>query len=245
MEKNLSFSCEGLNEINFKTAWPQVEIIFDSGSEIRLLIVGDDKTVAQIKTELKDGVFLLEQPQYGIIKSYTEGTWIQIFAKIPEIFKGALSVNSISGHYIIKNYQGSWLYADSISGDLYLNDIKAEQVRLNTISATLTLRNVKIDDIKVKNVSGKLIMENASINSISTSSISGQQRLELIDKFNKFSSSSVSGNIEISSPAKSINIKIASLAGKVVLDNVSESQEENDPEVKINIVTGNIRLKRN
>ena len=84
MERNESFSAEGLHELAVRLAWAQLEIYTDDIGKIQVIASGDEHTVKELRMAVLDGVLEIEQPQYGLSLDITHGHWMQISIRVPK-----------------------------------------------------------------------------------------------------------------------------------------------------------------
>ena len=243
MEKNFEFELESISSITIKTAWPQIEINTDAGNSIRLMITGDDGSVATLVVEEKDGNLNIEQPYFGINKSYLQGSWMQILLILPESYSKPLSVNSVSGSCIATGYHGEQLKFDFISGDIQLRDIATKKLRIKEVSGDITADTINADSVKIRGVSGKALFKALSTNTLASNYVSGAVSLYITNEFESMDFVSVSGNINIYQPYTALDVSVRSVSSSLVLQNVE--QKDSAAKIGINAVTARITIGRN
>jgi len=242
MEKIFHFSTDGLQRININLAWPQVEVSFGEREDIHILIAGDDGSVAQMKVEQKDEGLLIEQPQYGLFKSYRAGTWMQVMVEIPATFSRLVDINTVTGSCLLRAYRGEDLRVNTVSGKIILSDILSKRLRVGSISGSMTARNVRCEELRSKSVSGSFVYENLEAAEMRASSVSARQSYDLRKAFHSLDITSVSGNIDIMQPYDKVDAQIRAVASSAFYDGVELA--EGAPRIHINIVSGNVKIKK-
>lgn len=243
MEKNYEFSLESIKKISIKTAWPQIEINTDNGNSIRLMITGDDASVSTIDVEEKDGELIVEQPHFGLNKSFLQVSWTQLLLIVPNAYNKPLDISSISGSCIVAGYHGESLEIEMVSGDIKLHDIETNELRLKQVSGNITSELTKAHELKIRTVSGKTNFKDLSINKLSSNNVSGVQELYITNEFESLDFISVSGNIKIYQIYDAVNVNVRAVSNALVMENVSF--KDCAPKISVNVVSAKIVIGRN
>ncbi len=242
MEKQFQFTAENIRRLNINVAWPHLELNFGEREDIHVLIAGDDGSVPHMKVEQTEQGLLIEQPQFGLFKDYRIGSWMQIMVEVPRSFSRLVDINTVSGSCIIRNYCGEDLRVDTVSGKIILSDIQSASLKAGSISGSLSARNVQCEELKSKSVSGSFAYENLQAAKIRASSVSAKQSYELAEKFQSMDITTVSGSIEIFQPCDKVDARVRAVSSSVFYDGVE--LEEGAPRIAVNLVSGNLRIKK-
>ena len=97
MERNLSFDTEGVKSVAVHLGWAQLEMFADEVDRIQVMAAGDDGSVEDLRIAVKDGVLLVEQPQYGLSLNIMESRWLQVCVRVPSQWKGNVALSTLSG----------------------------------------------------------------------------------------------------------------------------------------------------
>ncbi|MCL1855849.1 MAG: hypothetical protein FWF86_08960, partial [Clostridia bacterium] len=87
MERNELFPTEGLIEVVIHLAWAQLEVFADDVDQIQVLVAGDEDSVSHLDISQKNGVLLVEQPQYGLHLNLASQCWMQVCVRIPRSWR--------------------------------------------------------------------------------------------------------------------------------------------------------------
>ncbi len=242
MEKNTSFALDQVQKIVVKVAWPQLEVDFDNGTDIRVFIAGDDTSVPQMQVGLMNEVFSIEQPQYGLWKNYRIGSWMQIMLKVPKSYAHAVHISTVSGDCIVRGFAGDTLDINTVNGKLIVNQVQSNTLMLDSVNGSLTARDIVCDTLKSKTVNGAFVYENMQAKRVRASAVSAAQQYELVEGFESLDITSVSGNIDILQPHANLDVKVHAIAANVFYDDINLS-EEGIP-VRINVITGSVKIKK-
>ncbi len=242
MERNEHFTLEGVQDVAVRLAWAQLEIFADDVEKIQVLAAGDEQSVTDLRVVSKEGVLLVEQPQYGLSLNLMEGHWMQVCVRVPRSYTKDTHVNTISGLLSARGLRGDTITLDSVSGDLRALRIACRELKLKTISGDVRGEDLRADTLGVRSVSGNLALESLAVRALKCNSVSGEQTYHLSKTFERIDINSVSGDIFITSPVEAMNVGLRSISGRVRTEQVSLTEDENVPIVRVTGVSADLKL---
>lgn len=242
MERNSSFEINGLKDITVHLAWGQLEVFGDEVERVQVMAAGNESTVNDLRIELKDGVLLIEQPQYGLTLNMMDSQWLQLCIRVPKAWKNAVHLSTISGLLSMRNICGSDVTLDTVSGDLQTANLTAATMALKTISGDVRGDGIATEKLNVRSVSGDLALNAMRVTQLKSTSVSGEQTFNLNAAFQRIDVTAVSGNVIITSPVETMNVNLRSVSGKVFTSGVTITREADAPTVSATGVSADLKL---
>ncbi len=242
MERNELFDTGNLEGLVVHLAWAQLEIFADDVERIQVLVAGDETSVADMRIGITEGELLVEQPQYGLTLNLVEGHWMQVCIRVPRSWQKSIHVNTISGLLSARGLQGSEIVLDTISGDLQALRTNASRQKLRTISGDVRVEELKAQDLSVRSISGDLSLEGLEVVTLKCNSVSGKQNYHMTKAFERIDINAVSGDVVISSPLDVMNVGLRSLSGRVRTENVTLTEDQTAPKVRVTGVSADVKL---
>lgn len=242
MERNEHFEASGLSDVVVHLAWAQLEIFADDVDKIQVLVAGDDQSVHDLRVLAKDGLLLVEQPQYGLSLNLMEGHWMQVCVRMPRAWQKPIHVNTISGLLSARGLQGSAMVLDSVSGDLRAVRLQAQELKLKTVSGDVRAEDLRAASLSVRSVSGNIALDMLQVDTLRCNSVSGEQTYHMSKPFQRVEINTVSGDVIITSPVETLNVGLRSLSGRVRTEGVSLSEDPATPAVRITGISANLKL---
>lgn len=242
MERNASFAARNVSSINIRLAWAQIEVFADDVDTIQVMAAGDPSTVADLRIEYKDGVLLVEQPQYGFTINIMESKWLQVCVRIPLDWKKELSCSTISSLLSARKLNTDLLTLDTVTGDLRALELTAREMALKTVSGDIRGENLRADKLNLRSISGDASLCGLCTGSLRCTSVSGAQDYQMTETFRKVEVNAVSGNVIITAPVDAMNVNLRSVSGRVLTEGVSITDREGCPTVNVTGVSADLKL---
>ncbi len=247
MERNLMFDTDGLTDIAVHLNWAQLEIFADDVQKIQVLVAGDERSVEDLRILVKDGVLVVEQPQYGIsLSNFTESTWMQICVRVPRTWDKEIHAYTIGGLLSARKLNASKQVLDTVSGDLRATLLTAPLLKLRSVSGDVHAESLTCDTLQLRVISGDIHMDNVQTKAVKGTSVSGDVRLSCSSAFEQIELTSVSGDVSIAAPVERAHITLRSISGKVKLEGIEEAPDDDTaaPTVRVTGVSADLTLHK-
>ncbi len=242
MERNVHFETSSLRDIAVRLAWAQLEVFADDVEKIQVLVSGDEATVSDLRIVVKEGILVVEQPQYGLSLNLMESRWMQVCVRVPRTWQQELHMNTISGLLSARGLRGSKIVLDTVSGDLRAVRLNAKEIVLKTISGDVRAETVQAETLSARSVSGNLVFDALEVQHLKSNSVSGEQTYNLDKGFTRMDVVAVSGDVILTSPLDKLNVSMRSVSGRVRTEGVDIGEEENLPIVRATGVSAGLKL---
>lgn len=242
VERNVHFETAGLSDIVVHLAWAQLEIFADDVEKIQVLVAGDENSVSDLRIETKDGILLVEQPQYGLSLNVMGSKWMQVCIRVPRAWPHQIHATTLSGLLSARGLSGSRITLETVSGDMRGLRLTAQELLFKTISGDVRAEALTAPEISLRSVSGDLVVDEAKVQTLRCNSVSGEQTYNLSDAFKRMDINTVSGNVIITSPLEKLNMALRSISGRVRTEGVAITDDSTAPSVKVTGVSADVKL---
>lgn len=243
MERNLSFDIQDLSSIVVHLAWAQLEIFASDVERVQVMAAGDDGSVDDLRIDVKDGVLLIEQPQYGLSLNLTESRWLQICIRVPQAWDRIVQCSTLSGLLSARKLTASELTLETVTGDLRAVGLAAsEHMALKTVSGDTRGEELKAVRLTVRSVSGNTALDALSVDTLRCTSVSGEQTYNMTRSFRSVEVTAVSGNVVITAPVEEMDASLRSISGRVRTEGVSIREDKSLPVVRVTGVSADLKL---
>lgn len=242
MERNISFELNGLNDISIRLAWAQLEIFADDVEKVQVMAAGDEASTNDMRIELKDGVLIVEQPQYGLSLNIMDSRWLQICVRIPKGWQRKLHCSTISGLLSARKLSGSEVHMETVSGELRVMRLTATALALKTVTGDVRGEELHADRINVRSVNGDIALNAVSVKLLKCTSVNGEQTYNMAGAFEQVEVAAVSGNVIITAPVEAVNVNMRSINGRVLNQGVTITEDKTAPIVRVTGVSADLKL---
>lgn len=242
MERNESFQSEGLNEINVRLAWGQLEIFADDIEKIQVMAAGDESSTQDLKIVVKEDRLVVEQPQYGISFNITEGHWLQVCVRVPRAWSKDIDCGTISGLLSARKLTGNRIELETVTGDLRAIKMTADKLLLKTVSGDARGEELTASALSLRSVSGDMSLDSLDVKTLKSNSISGEQNYSMAQTFERVDVTAVSGNVVITAPIGETNVNLRSISGRVRTQGINITDRTDVPAVRITGVSADLQL---
>lgn len=242
MERNVNYPVADLQDISVRLAWAQLEIYADDIDEIQVIASGDAHTLSDLRLAVKDGVLIVEQPQYGISLDITRGHWMQLCVRVPKTWDKTIHANTISGMLVSRGLGGARIVLETITGALKAAKMEAGQISLRTTAGNIHGEQLSSERLTGRSVSGDITLDDVSAQTYRFTSVSGNISLKLKSGFNELELRTVSGDVSLLTDADTLNVSMLSVSGHKTVDGVELSEDAGVPAVRATGVSGDLRI---
>ncbi len=242
MERNMNFLVADLKDISVRLAWAQLEIYADDIEDIQVIASGDAHTLSDLRMAVKDGVLIVEQPQYGISLDITRGHWMQLCVRVPKTWDRTIHANTISGMLVARGLGGARIVLETITGALKAAKIGAGQISLRTTAGNIHGEQLTSDRLTGRSVSGDIALDGVSAQTYRFTSVSGNINVKMKSGFDQMEVRTVSGDASLLTDVDKLNVSLLSVSGHKTVDGVELTEDAGVPTVRATGVSGDLRI---
>lgn len=242
MERNENFQISGLQELNVRLAWAQLEIYTDDIDQIQVIASGDEHTVKELRIAVAEGALEIEQPQYGLSLDITHGHWMQLCVRVPKAWDQALRLNTISGFVNARGLGGESVSMETVTGDIKASQITAGQLSLKTTAGVIRGGELMCQTFTGRSVSGDITLENVSAKTYRFTSVSGNISVGAGSGFELMELRTVSGDCDVQTEVDAVRVLVRTVSGHKTLDNVKQTDDPASPSVRFIGVSGDLKI---
>ncbi len=138
-----------------------------------------------------------------------------------------VSVKTLNGDVVIKDFNGKDIYAKSTNGDLSFSNIEASMLELSSVNGNTQVENSQLRDLSIESINGDMKVSHVSGHTLAASGVNGNIRLTLDDgPWKSVEASNVNGDLKIALP------KTLHLIGEFKATSGSVKEQLSDIEIK-------------
>jgi len=256
-----SASASGMKNISISAVSSEVKIETHRSNEVEAYFHGKvttlNKDALPYLEVKKDGKTIIVRIVYPnpVNVSISGRTWLDV--KIPEDWKNALEVSTVSGQITAPQLNGEEIKLNTTSGSINVANINGEEVQMRstsgsfkigkaivrdlfemgTISGSFEADNIEAQKVKVESTTGTVTIKNAVAEKVTSTSISGAVQMNLQEGSAEMSTTS--GEISVSFEKDFQKFKANSVSGSVTL----KVPEDAGFKAEIKTVSGSIDCK--
>lgn len=243
MEKNVSFPLDALNELSVRLGWAQLELYADDVDQIQVIASGDDRTLSELRIAVKDGVLVIEQPQYGLSLDITRGHWMQLCVRMPKSWDQAVRANTVSGSVSVRGLGCNMIELETVAGDIKTAKLTAEEISIRTTSGAIHGEQLMTRRLAGRSVSGDITLDNITASSYRFTSVSGDIRLKLEGNFTQMDLRTVSGELTVlSEETEAVQVSLHTVSGRKKIESIKLTEQENAPAIRATSVSGDLKI---
>lgn len=224
MERNAAFQAETVRGARMKLTWAQAEVMTSIAGEIRLVIAGDDESVAELRAEQVGEDIVVSQPQLGFAKEILpRRRWLEICLCVPAQWVGDLDIDNASGMVSVRKIKGNDVSLTTVSGRLQASEIQSAGLSLHTVSGAIVGESLRARRLQIRSVSGRINLTDISFDTAKLFTVSGDAALSLRPGAKALDMQSVSGvmAVEVEGPVKAA---LHSISGQFLLSETAQPE---------------------
>ena len=242
MERNENYPIEGLRDLSIRLAWAQLEMYADDIDRIQVIASGDAHTIDDLRMAVKDGVLVIEQPQYGLSLDISHGHWMQLCVRVPKTWEKTLHANTISGPISARGLTGARIVLETVTGSLKAESIDATQISLRTTAGNIHGEHLTSERLTSRSISGNIALDDVTAQNYRFTSVNGNISLRVKSGFERMELRTVTGDASLFTDADALNVSMMSVNGQRIVDGVELTENDTAPLVRATGVSGDLKI---
>ena len=238
VKKTAEYSKEDITSLDFTDISNDVRIVSSRDSMLRITYYETDKIY--YSSNAAGGTLTVKYHSnakwYDNIGIFINSQDTTVVIEVPEGFDN-IGVQTTSGDIHFDSVSGlSLLKIKSTSGDVTLTSASIPSLDIRTTSGDIEAESLETEDAYIASTSGDVEVQSLSSPTAEIKTVSGEIEIERADVSEKFTASSTSGEIKISSSSNAGTVKCEALSGNIWLD-ISSCRNAN-----LKTTSGNIKM---
>lgn len=235
----VTFAADVVDEIDLSWVSGSVEITTISGDEIEFFEDYSGASDKQLRYDITDGVLRI---RYCENSSRAGLPSKRLTLSLPEKCYARLRIDLTSADLSVSGVTAQLFELDGLSGDAKLDGVHADTLTAETASGKLTLTSCSAQTLSLSSVSGAVSAEGV-FSGVTVGSTSGAVKLSVAELPQSVDVNTVSGDVTIASPENEpFRYSFSTISGDVLVDLPGASSGK-DASVRVNTVSGNLRLQ--
>lgn len=237
----VTFAADVIDEIDLSWISGSVEITTGHGDEIEFFEDYSGTSDNSLRYDLTDGVLRIRYCENSSAWSASLPSK-HLTLTLPEKRYARLRIDLTSADLSVSGVTAQLFELDGLSGDAKLDDVCADTLTAETSSGKLTLTSCSAQTLSLSSVSGAVSAEGV-FPEITVGSTSGSVKLCSAELPQSINVNTVSGDVTIAAPESvAFSYSFSSVSGDALVDLPGASSSK-DASVRVNTVSGNLRLQ--
>ena len=240
LNRNENYPAASVAVLDINLAWATLELVADDVEDVQILVSGNEEDVDDLRTSLTDGKLLVEQPAYGLTPRIATTRWMQVVARLPRSWKGAVEATTVAGCLRAAAVKGSDVVLATVSGDLSAAGVEAITLRTRTVTGALSVTETRAEKFTLRTVSGLTRVLRGDFRFLRLNSAASDLDLDLDAPPEKLEATTVAGDVRITAPLRTACISLRTATGRLRTGGVSITDE--GPVITASTVSGGLSV---